>query len=616
MASRQIILNSRFQPFSYQEMLHPVATATQAHQNLEMEMGDLSSQAAQIASFANEQTDPISYNKYKMYAAQLQQQAEELGSRGLTPGSRRGLVSARDSFAKDIMPIAQAHQRKMQLVEEQRQASLQNPTFFTDRDANTISLDELVADPSTSYKPASGIALEQQVATRVQHLAKRFSEDPAELRTILNGQQFEYVKARGFDPSVIAATIMQAEGGSELLNSVVEETIAQSGIANWNNPEALQKAYSHARQGLWAAVGEEQMQLVTNQDYAFNQKVALMRMQQQMQQQTQQLSDEARFKAMGIDTKLDSNKQVQKIQKLIDRLKGNSTKGFHWGDYLMDPANTLFQNPYDSIKKLEKRISNYENNEGKWYEGKYIGDGVDWTLDFGPLGKLNLLTTDAKAARTKLKQLQDRFGTPTDRELEQLNIDPNLPQEQILEELKKQQNEAVVKYAAFDLTATSDGYKHLASQIEGIAADRRVDKTRTMNEVWDHKGEKAEVNVLHDALKEGRIVRTTYNRDPKKPTFDITVADKNGDPSRFTIAASMISQIHIPLSNIHKQYEMDLNLINARFAAGSRYEGISEEERDGLIYELNMWRNTQELNIIYDKVFQGYNPRMGDTKTD
>ena len=40
MAGYNIVLDTKFKPFSYQEMLAPVAAATQAHQAVEEEYGN------------------------------------------------------------------------------------------------------------------------------------------------------------------------------------------------------------------------------------------------------------------------------------------------------------------------------------------------------------------------------------------------------------------------------------------------------------------------------------------------------------------------------------------------------------------------------------------------
>lgn len=57
MANYSLVINSQFKPFSYQEMLAPTLMATQAHQELENQYGELATKASVWEKMANEQTD-------------------------------------------------------------------------------------------------------------------------------------------------------------------------------------------------------------------------------------------------------------------------------------------------------------------------------------------------------------------------------------------------------------------------------------------------------------------------------------------------------------------------------------------------------------------------------
>ena len=61
MANYSIVINSRFKPFSYAEMLAPVQQSTEAHQQAEVAYANLATQAELVAGKAQEQTDPIAY---------------------------------------------------------------------------------------------------------------------------------------------------------------------------------------------------------------------------------------------------------------------------------------------------------------------------------------------------------------------------------------------------------------------------------------------------------------------------------------------------------------------------------------------------------------------------
>lgn len=105
MANYSLILDTKFKPFSYAEMLAPVAAATQAHQAIEEEYGNLAAKASIWDEMASEENDPIAYNQYKQYARALEAQAEALSTNGLTPSSRRQMLNLKARYAKDLAPI-------------------------------------------------------------------------------------------------------------------------------------------------------------------------------------------------------------------------------------------------------------------------------------------------------------------------------------------------------------------------------------------------------------------------------------------------------------------------------------------------------------------------------
>ena len=74
MPANYIVINSKFKPFSYAEMLQPVQMATLAHQEVENEYADLATKANVWDVMANEQTDPEAYRMYKNYADDLRNQ--------------------------------------------------------------------------------------------------------------------------------------------------------------------------------------------------------------------------------------------------------------------------------------------------------------------------------------------------------------------------------------------------------------------------------------------------------------------------------------------------------------------------------------------------------------
>ena len=267
MPANYIVINSKFKPFSYAEMLQPVQMATLAHQEVENEYADLATKANVWDEMANEQTDPYAYKMYKTYSNDLEEQAGQLAREGLTPASRQNMLKMKQRYSSDIVPIEQAYKRRQELIDEQRKLLAQDNTLMFDRNASMLSLDDLIKNPQLTYQSYSGATLAKQVGTAAQNLAKDMRENPRKWRDILDKQYFETIMQHGYRPEEIIQVLQNDPNASSVLKGIVEDAVGSSNIASWGDQDTLNRAYEYARQGLWNAVGETQYQTIQNQDY-------------------------------------------------------------------------------------------------------------------------------------------------------------------------------------------------------------------------------------------------------------------------------------------------------------------------------------------------------------
>ena len=317
MANYSLIINSRFSPFSYQEMLAPVLMATQAHQDLENQYGELATKASVWEEMANEQTDPYAYKMYKTYADDLEKQAGQLAREGLNATSRRNMLNMRARYAKEITPIEQAYNTRQRQAEQQQQALLQNPTLMLSRRAATTSLDKYIENPNLDYESYSGALLTQQVGQAAAAIAK-------ELKKYGKGESLDgftrtWLQQHGHTAEEVALAINNPNDpkSSKVLNTIVNNVIADSGISKWADDKTLNQAYSYARQGLWQAVGQTQVGTYTDQ-------AAVMRAQEAMQRRA-----EARARRAAREAAKEAGEREAAAIRLsgISFLKGSGTYG-------------------------------------------------------------------------------------------------------------------------------------------------------------------------------------------------------------------------------------------------------------------------------------------------
>ena len=117
MANFSLVVNSKFNPFSFERYIQPYQIYGQAYREVENTLGELDTKASIWEEMANEQTDPYAYKMYKTYSNDLEEQAGQLAREGLTPASRQNMLRMKQRYSSDIVPIEQAYKRRQELTD-------------------------------------------------------------------------------------------------------------------------------------------------------------------------------------------------------------------------------------------------------------------------------------------------------------------------------------------------------------------------------------------------------------------------------------------------------------------------------------------------------------------
>lgn len=392
MPANYIVINSKFKPFSYAEMLQPVQMATMAHQDIENQYAELATKANVWEEMANEQTDPYAYKMYKTYSNDLEEQAGQLAREGLTPASRQNMLKMRQRYSSDIVPIEQAYKRRQELIDEQRKLLAQDNTLMFDRSASMLSLDDLIKNPQLTYQSYSGATLAKQVGTAAQNLAKEMRENPRKWRSILGNQYFETIMQKGYRPEEIIQVLQNDPNASSVLKGIVEDAVGSSNIASWGDQTTLNRAYDYARQGLWNAVGETQYQIQSNKAYDYAMQDQLARNKEAGARAAKEAEEKSRLYYRAVPkTTVDGDKNTRQMNedlKLIQEIMSNpallnkkdtrtvrNPKYISPGpmmSFVMDSGlEELIQETYypyqEKLKELSKRYGNinYTVTDGK-----------------------------------------------------------------------------------------------------------------------------------------------------------------------------------------------------------------------------------------------------------
>lgn len=267
MPNYSLVANTQFKARNFDDMIRPYAMYTQEYRAQEDAIADLAAKADVLAGLANEQTDPIAYQKYKSFESDLNRQSDILLKQGLTPSLRASLQRMRKRYATEIDPIKNAYNWRLQQIQQQAEGRAKGVVYAGD--AATTSLDEYIANPTLIYGSADSNAGYTRVANAAQAIAKGLSEAK------ISGKLDDYTKTllvrSGYDANDITNSVNQAMSdlqgvlnGTISMNSkagkIVQELLQNesraSGIGDWKSMSAKQEYLSKVSPALYNLIGQ------------------------------------------------------------------------------------------------------------------------------------------------------------------------------------------------------------------------------------------------------------------------------------------------------------------------------------------------------------------------
>lgn len=103
----QLVIDSKFRPFSYDELIKPLMQYKEAYDKVEADYSNLAAQTEQWKDIANQTQSPEAYAMYSKYANDLNNIVDDF-SKGMTLQNRSQLLAMKRRYASDIQPIARA----------------------------------------------------------------------------------------------------------------------------------------------------------------------------------------------------------------------------------------------------------------------------------------------------------------------------------------------------------------------------------------------------------------------------------------------------------------------------------------------------------------------------
>lgn len=261
-----VLTNSaKFNPYTFDEMLKPLAMASDAYNAVQSGIEELGAKADLMKMYANEVPDSKTANMYNSYAKDLENQASMLAKHGLTPASRQGLLNMKRRYSSEVVPIETAVARREALTKEQREALLRDPSLMFDVDYSKTQLDYLLDNPNATYNPISGNELTKRAAQMAGNLAKVAQGNP-KYQSILNGQYFQQMTQMGYTPAQIMQTVLNDDNAPVELKQIAETVFNDAGLSKYSQ-DIQDRARGFINSGLYEGIGTAKYDAMSNRGY-------------------------------------------------------------------------------------------------------------------------------------------------------------------------------------------------------------------------------------------------------------------------------------------------------------------------------------------------------------
>lgn len=279
MANFYLDIKSDFKPYTFEEMLKPVALEDAYHKQLEEEYALLDSQLSSamtpkdakpldptrglLSTLEGSPLDQDSYDIIDLYKDDLQEASNSLIRDGLNPYSRGVFNNLRKRYSDEILPISAAYNNRIAKATALQNLVEKDPTFVAEYNPMNYSLSEYIDNPALNHgRGFSKKDLTDTVKTFAESFAKADTSALAKYGVKIPGHTMTSYR-KGFTPQEIeeARQIYYAGGNSQnprvqALIEMVRNAVKTTTADEWQDGgRGKREAEEAAWQGAYASLG-------------------------------------------------------------------------------------------------------------------------------------------------------------------------------------------------------------------------------------------------------------------------------------------------------------------------------------------------------------------------
>lgn len=257
-----LVINSTFRPFTFDEMVKPLALYKQEYDKVEQDYSDLTAQTEMWKDIANQTNSPEAYAMYNRYSQDLAHITESF-SKGMNLNNRQALLGMKRRYSQDIAPIAQASEA-MKAANELRDKLGSDAIFEVGR---YNSLDDFLHGKTANNKYESRKDIATRTAALAQATAQSILEDPI-IKSSMSPQFLEVIEKRGLGSlDELQAAIAGNPVAANRFAQIKSQMIDQLGGLDRFDIEGQRAVEGAIHEGMFAGLNNYQTSLQQDGEY-------------------------------------------------------------------------------------------------------------------------------------------------------------------------------------------------------------------------------------------------------------------------------------------------------------------------------------------------------------
>lgn len=257
-------LDTKFNPFTYDEMVKPLVYYKEAYDKAEEAYSNLTQQTESFRDVVNQETSPEAFQMYQRYSGDLNNVVDDF-SKGMTTRNRRALMGLKKRYSQDIVPIAKASEA-MDKANDFRDKAGPDAIFEVGR---YNSLDQFLHGKTANNKYESRDTITKTTAAMTQAIMAEAVKEP-EFKKVMDGQYWEILQHSGGSYEQLQEAIKQGMLNNPVLQnkfSEIRNKVAKDFNINKYDIQGQRAMMSAIDTGLYAGLDKPAYNFQANQDH-------------------------------------------------------------------------------------------------------------------------------------------------------------------------------------------------------------------------------------------------------------------------------------------------------------------------------------------------------------